>query len=159
MKKLLSVGALALAAVLIPAASASADSPGHILPKNSPEAVYTTGQVGSLVRFGHLHVSQHGEDWDMSNFANAFGAGSFFWAPGGRQTDDYLHVTAAGATLVAGGQNGTIFAPVTDGSYTVLATLGSHGPSRNVLTDVSGRLVIAAESASGPSTAQLWVIR
>lgn len=136
---------------------ASADGPGHIIIK-SGDAVYTTGQVGSLVRFGKYRVSNHGEDFNMDNFANPYGAGAFFWAPGGTQTNDYLKVTTSKATLVSGAPNATIFDPVKYGNYTVLALNSSSGPTRNVLSDVNGMLVIAKEGKT-PTSHQLFTIR
>jgi|SRR5450631_2241598 hypothetical protein len=85
------------------------------------------------------------------------GAGTFFYAPGGKQTNDYLAVTARGAHLVSGANHGTIFDPVAAGKYTVLAIpIPNKGPSKNVLTDSHGRLVIAAEGRHGPSSDQKW---
>ncbi len=136
---------------------ASADGPGHIVIK-SGDAVYTTGQLGSLVRFGKYRVSNRGEDFNFDQYANEYGAGAFFWAPGGTQTNDYLKVTTSKATLVSGAPNGTIFAPVADGNYTVLALLANGKPSKNVLTDVNGMLVIAKEGKT-PTSHQLWTIR
>ena len=160
MKRIIAAGAVALAALLIPTTTALADGPSHshILPKGSPDAVYTTGHVGSAVGFGRYRVSQHSEDWNMDNYANPWGAGSFYWSPSGKQTNDYLKVTTSGATLV-NNRAGTIFAPVKYGSYSMLALLGSNGPSRSVLTDVNGKLMIAPEGAHGPTNAQLWSIR
>jgi hypothetical protein len=58
---------------------------------------------------------------------------------------------------VSGANHGTIFDPVAAGKYTVLAIpIPNKGPSKNVLTDSHGRLVIAAEGRHGPSSDQKW---
>jgi hypothetical protein len=149
-----------LAGLVVPLATATAaEAPGHIVLKGGKLAVYTSGKIGSPVTLGRYRVTNKGEDWNGDHFANAYGAGSFFWAPGGKQTNDFLKVTTTGATLVTGAPNSTIFAPVASGKYTVLALLGSKGPSKDVLTDCHGKLVIAKEGAHGPSGDQLWALR
>jgi hypothetical protein len=149
---------LAAAAVIAAtAASAAADGPGHIVLAGNRAAVATSGHPGTPVRVRLYSPASSREDWDFSQSANEFGAGEFFWAPGGMQTDDYLAVTAHGARLVSGAPAGTVFDPVAVGPYTVLAIpIPDAGPSRNVLTDEHGRLVIAAEPASGPDPDQEW---
>ena len=149
--------AVALAGTAAMASPALADGPGHIVLKGNTVAVATTGKIGSTVYLARYRASNHAEDWNMNNFANAYGAGTFFYAPGGKQTNDYLAVTARGAHLVSGANHGTIFDPVAAGKYTVLAIPGKNGaPSRTVLTDSHGRLVIAAEGRHGPSSDQKW---
>ena len=157
------ITALTAAALALGGAAASttvagaAEAPGHIVLAGSKLAACTTGKIGSVVYLGRYRASNHCEDWNGDHFANAYGAGSFFWAPGGKQTNDYLVVTAAGARLHSGAPGSTIFDPVAAGKYTVLAIPGKNGaPSRTVLTDRHGRLVIAAEGRHGPSSDQKW---
>jgi len=135
----------------------AAEAPGHLILHGGPDALYTTGAPGSVVRFGRYRASNHGEDFNADHFANAYGAGAFYWAPGGAQTNDYLKVTTSGATLVSGAPHATIFAPIAHGAYTVFATLSGGKPSKNVLTDVGGHAVIAKEGAT-PSSSQLWKV-
>ena len=159
------VSLAALAGVGASAAGASAvEGPGHIVLAGNKVAVSTSGRVGSPVTLARFSLRAKGEDWNFSQFANPFGAGEFFYAPGGKQTNDYLVVTARGATLVAGAPKGTIFDSVTvtvkGVKYTVLAIpLPGKGPSKNVLTDDHGKLVIAAEKHGRPSADQEWTIR
>lgn len=154
------VSIVVLAGLTVPlAAATAAEPPGHIVLAGGKLAVYTSGKAGSPVTLGRYRVTNKGEDWNGDHYANAYGAGSFFWAPGGKQTNEYLKVTTIRATLVTSASNGTIFAPVASGTHTVLALLGSVGPSKNVLTDCHGKLVIAKEGAHGPSAGQLWILR
>lgn len=151
---------LAVAVALVPlTAATSTHHPGHLVLKGGRVAACTTGRAGTPVTLSRYRPGNRGEEWDGDHFASAYGAGLFYWAPGGSQTSRYLRVTRAGATLVDGAPHGTVFAPVTFGKYTMLTLLGSHGPTQDVLTDRNGRLVIAREAPWGPAGNQLWLLR
>ena len=53
---------------------------------------------------------EQGQDWNAEHAPMPTAQARSFWAPGGKQTNEYLKVSTIGATLVTSASNGTIFA-------------------------------------------------
>jgi hypothetical protein len=148
----------------------AAAPPGHVILKAGSGkaattlALATTGKAGAAVYAGRYRASNHAEDWHSDHEPGAAFPGGrfgFYWAPGGVQTNLYIH---AGSTtyLVNGGPAATIFTAVPEGSgYVTLEYLpGGVQTSGFVLTYAgAGHVVLkGAGSPIRPTADQLWKV-
>ena len=150
--------------------------PGHVIMKagsGNPAttvALATTGVPGGLVYAGRYRASNHAEDFNRdSEPGGGLPGGRFglFYAPGGTQSNLYVHGTTYTAYLLTGAPGATIMtaAPVY-GAYTALTYLpGGVAPASWLeLTylgpgpDGRGRVAFRPQGAGGPTADQLWKV-
>jgi hypothetical protein len=120
--------------------------------------------VNSPVYAGRYRASNHAEDWFTDHEpGGSFPGGRFglFWAPGGKQTNLYVHGVEATAYLVNGASLATIFtAAPASGGYTALTYLAGGTELTTFELTYVGKGVVAfrPEGAHGPTADQLWKI-
>jgi hypothetical protein len=161
-----------LASLLVPASAQAAQGPGHVILKAGSGkaattlALATSGKAGNPVYAGRYRASNHAEDFSKdSEPGGSFPGGrfGFFYAPGGVQTDLFIHDGGAGsAYLVTGAATATIFTAVPEGGgYVALEYLpGGTQSSGFVLTYEGAGLVTlkGAGSPVRPTADQLWKV-
>ena len=148
----------------------AAAPPGHVILKAGSGkaattlALATTGKPGGPVYAGRFRASNHAEDWHADHEpGGSFPGGrfGFFYAPGGVQTDLYVHAGAA-SYLVTGASAATVFTAVPEaGGYVALEYLpGGAAASSFVLTYAGGGHVILAGGGVPlrPTADQLWKV-